>query len=159
MANFGDTGNQAVNSGGHLPYGNIGGKVTFTQSHCGKQGGVMWTASLTWPERTGSGSSYGFMIKEFGEMGAIDCGNGMGDVWNPRNRNWRNPSRVGGVIGNGNIVCSEQACKGGSMHSKWRILGPDTKNIVGRVVVIYDQQWDAGCKYTFIHFLKLCPFY
>ena len=93
------------------------------------------------------------MIKEFGEMGPFDCGSDMGDVWNPKNRRWRNYRRVGGVIGGGNIICGNGACTDSEMHEKWRILGPDTKNIVGRVVVIYSEQWDADCKYTFIQYL------
>ena len=51
VANFGDAGNYATNSGNNLQYGKIGGTIEFTQSNCGEQGGVMWNANLEWPDR------------------------------------------------------------------------------------------------------------
>ena len=68
MADFGN-GVQEKNSGGHLAFGGISGKVTFTQTKCGKQGGVMVEAELEYPHRgIKPGSGYAFFIHEFGDI-------------------------------------------------------------------------------------------
>merc|ERR1712110_709422 len=78
----------------------------------------------------------------------FDCLTAMGDVWHHRKNLPDDLISARGSLGN--IICSNgsnmpggNGCKYGSMHTDFRILGPDKKNVVGRSIVIYSTDYST----------------
>jgi len=137
----------------YLAYGEFKGNVEFVQWKCGNEGGIRWSANIEWPNRLsytanglGTGSSYGFFIHEFGNIGggAGVC-DGAGDVFHHKRRLPSDLTTARGAINNGNLVCSGINCSGGGAATNLRLGGAKVKkNIVGRSVVLYSQMYQNG---------------